>query len=197
MSDMKYVGVILAGGQSRRFGSPKMFATLNGTFYYELVYECLKPSCDKVIIVTNDHLLNRFPKKYDVITDVQAFSGFGPLAGIYSSMVMKNAAHYIVLPCDMPLITNEVIEKLVSYHSEDVTAIEIDGEIQPLVSIWNQTVKEKLFHYLQNGHRHVKQFIESINKTIVTSEMLHVPTHIFKNVNTPQDGEELKKWINW
>ncbi len=40
---MKAVGIVLAGGLSRRFGSPKAFARIGTGYFYERAWIALEP----------------------------------------------------------------------------------------------------------------------------------------------------------
>lgn len=102
---MKTVGILLAGGRSRRFGSPKVFATWNDQYFYEWAYAALDKVCDDVIIITREELMPLFPKNFFLTTDDKRFSGDGPLVGIFTGMNNINADQYVVLPCEIPFIT--------------------------------------------------------------------------------------------
>ena len=59
---IRTVGVILAGGLSRRFGSPKAFAKLGIGIFMNLLIEALKAQCERVIIVARpEHCWSVFP----------------------------------------------------------------------------------------------------------------------------------------
>src|SRR5690606_20881294 len=89
-------------------------------------------------------LVERFSKELHVMIDHEQFSGCGPLAGIYSAIVAKEAEHYVVLPCDMPLLTEEIIGKLIKSHKTEVTVTVVESRLQPLVSIWNRSSLAKI-----------------------------------------------------
>ncbi|MEK5040108.1 molybdenum cofactor guanylyltransferase [Sporosarcina sp. FSL K6-3457] len=183
---MRTVGVVLAGGLSRRFGSPKAFAQLGNRYFYEVALEALKAHCDEVIIVTRQELLKCFPEGVKAITDIIDYKGLGPLAGILSAMESVEADRYIVLPCDMPYVDEKVVGKLLAQHEQAVTAVVVDGRQHPLVSIWDRSMKGNLREVLANGQLRVMPVLASsgvrwINGGLLTDD----ERRVFTNVNTP------------
>lgn len=189
------VGILLAGGLSRRYGSPKAFAEINGRKFYEISYDILNALCDDVIIVTRQELIHKFPKDKHIIVDKPPYSGCGPLAGIYSAMVTKKADRYVVLPCDMPLITEEVIRKLLQRHEKDVTVTVVEGRLQPLVSVWNGDVLEKIKQTLENKHYKMTEVLKTTDVEYVEASELTSSLYLFMNVNTLEDEKEARKWV--
>ena len=184
----KTVGILLAGGLSRRFGSPKAFARLDGKYFYERAMDALEPLCEKIVIVTLPELKDRFPGQLEVITDLPDVAGCGPLAGILSAMDYIEAERYIVLSCDMPYVNHHVIGKLVQLHDADVTAVNVSGRFQPLVSIWNLALKESLKTALENKQYKVMKLLDQFEVAWINGSELTVDEqHVFTNVNTPTD----------
>src|SRR5699024_4641990 len=128
------VGILLAGGMSRRFGTPKAFQDWNGITFYEYVYTALQAVCADIIIVTRHQLKRRFPDKYHTVVDEEVYVGCGPHAGIFIVIHQKEANQYIVLPCDMPLISVDIMRALFRKHQLSVTVVRTKEELQPLVS---------------------------------------------------------------
>ena len=190
----KRVGILLAGGLSRRYGSPKAFAEMNGKKFHELVYETLYSVCDEVIVVTRNEFIDWFPKEYHVIVDIQKYSGFGPLAGIYSAMEALDADQYVVLPCDMPLITSSILKELINYHTKEVTVVTSEGHLQPLVSVWNKNVKSKIRESLEKRELKMTDVLEKTDMTQVDGSHLACSPNFFINVNTPEEDKEMRKW---
>lgn len=181
------VGIVLAGGLSRRFGSPKAFAKLDNHFFYELATEALEAHCDAVIIVTRQELLECFPEGITAITDIMDYRGLGPLAGILSAMESVEADRYIVLPCDMPYVDETVVGKLLLQHSRGVTAVVTGGRQHPLVSIWDRVVKDDLQDALDNGQLRVMPVLESSGVRWIDGHLLtDDEKRVFTNVNTPE-----------
>jgi len=190
----KIVGILLAGGLSRRYGSPKAFAEINGRKFYERVYETLNSVCDHVVIVTRNEFVDWFPDEYHVIVDIEEFSGCGPLAGIYSAMMATDARNYIVLPCDMPLMNSTIIKNLISYHTKEVAVVVSEDYLQPLVSVWSRDVKQRVRAALEKGHFKMTDVLETTDHVRVEGNLLSTSAHVFMNVNTPEEDKEMRKW---
>lgn len=180
------VGVLLAGGMSRRFGSPKAFGELEGKAFYEYAYSALAAVCDHVVIVTRPELKGRFPATLDVISDSPKFAGLGPLAGIFTAMSERPARQYLVLPCDMPFIgapETAAFMKLASKNA-DITAIRTDDHDIPLFSLWNALVLDLLEKELEDGQLRVMVFMAKVETAWLDSSAVG-GLAAFRNLNKP------------
>ncbi|MCM3636326.1 molybdenum cofactor guanylyltransferase [Sporosarcina luteola] len=184
---MKTAGIILAGGLSSRFGSPKAFAEWEEHPFYELSLAALSPYCEECIVVTRPELVERFPEDLLVITDLEPFAGQGPIAGILSGMEKLCAERYIVLPCDMPFMTADVVERLLECHTSGVTAVVLEGKYHPLVSVWDADALPDLREALENGKRRVMDVQDKHGVRWIEGELLTEDDarRIFMNANTP------------
>ena len=183
---METIGILLAGGMSRRFGSPKAFARINDKFFYEQVWRALDGACDHIVIVTREELIPLFPEELDVIIDLPSLSGLGPLVGIYTAMTERPADQYLVLPCDMPFIGQKETAALIQLAegTHDVTAVRTTEEHLPLFSIWNHRVKKDLMREILNKQLSVMKFLDQVETKWVDSRLIHVDKTIFRNINT-------------
>lgn len=183
---MKTVGIVLAGGLSRRYGSPKAFAWCGTKYFYEIAVDALQPYCDEVIIVTHPELFDRYSNSEKVITDLPEFAGLGPLAGILSAMESVEADRYLVLPCDMPNINAKVIGELIKEHKNSITAVVSGGRQHPLVSIWNYEMKKPLRQALKDKKLRVMDVLTKMEVIWVPGNILTENEGlVFMNVNTP------------
>ena len=130
-----------------------------------------------------------------VITDVQPFVGCGPLAGIYSAMVAVEAKQYVVLPCDMPLIDTVIMEKLIKRHQSEITVVEVAGRLQPLVSVWDLLVKDRILDALQKKRYRMQDIFDISGIMKVDGACLTNQLDVFMNVNTPEQDKEMRKWL--
>lgn len=179
------IGILLAGGLSRRFGSPKAFAKIGDEAFYEKVYQALDAACDHVVIVSREEFLPLFPAGFDVITDLPEVAGKGPLAGICSAMEMRPAPRYMVLACDMPFIGPQetLALKSLSNPSVDVTAVQTAMEKIPLFSVWNGNWAQELKETIANGQWSVFGFLHQLDLCWVESEQIHRDLTVFRNIN--------------
>lgn len=186
---MNTVGIVLAGGLSRRYGSPKAFVQQEGTFYYEIANEAISTVSDQVVFVARPEFLERFKEGLNVIVDVSEYMGCGPLAGIYSVMNAFQADRYVVLPCDMPYISRDVMQQLVAnYADEDVLAVEVDGIQHPIVAVFNARMKDSIYHALEQGQFSVMKLLETVDVRWIDGEELTSHARaVFRNINSPEE----------
>jgi molybdopterin-guanine dinucleotide biosynthesis protein A len=101
-------GVLLVGGASERFGSPKALARFRGETLADRAWRLLGEACDEVLAVgkAGDALALPFPVLDDGAHERAAV--FGVLAGL------RAARHEtcVVLPVDCPLVTPELLRAL-------------------------------------------------------------------------------------
>jgi molybdopterin-guanine dinucleotide biosynthesis protein A len=101
MARERLTGVLLVGGASRRFGSPKALARFEGEILAERAWRVLGDVCDERLAVgkTVDELLLPFPVLDDA-SDVRA-----PLVGVVAGLREARNELCVILPVDCPLIS--------------------------------------------------------------------------------------------
>lgn len=188
---MKTVGIVLAGGQSKRFGEPKALALRCGKPFLLYSVEALHPIVDEIVIVAQRCIQKKLPLQ-DVlwIEDEPQYKGKGPLAGIYSAMKHYEATWYIVLPCDTPFIHKKIINKLKEQADDAFDAIvpRVNGRLQPLIAMYHYRVKSLIYNCLQREEYRMHTLLSACRaKHIEMTEELP-----FMNINTK---EQFHKWI--
>jgi molybdopterin-guanine dinucleotide biosynthesis protein A len=108
VADRGLTGVLLVGGVSRRFGSPKALAPLGGETLAERAWRCLGEACDERIAVgkASDGLTLPFPVLDDG-TEVRA-----PIAGVVAGLRAARHEVCVFLPVDCPLVTPRSLRRL-------------------------------------------------------------------------------------
>ena len=120
-----YAGILI-GGESRRMGTPKHLLQLpNGRTWLEKIVSNLPASTQQVVLLGGrassraliPPALNHLPLLPD-ITDKQ-----GPLAGMLAAMRWSPFASWLFLSCDMPLLTAEALQWVVSHRAPGVWGV--------------------------------------------------------------------------
>ena len=126
----------MAGGKSSRIGCDKALLELGGVRLVERAVSVLEALCDNVLISTNNPGLAYlgYPLVYD------EYSGVGPIAGLHAAMRYCRSPRCLVIPCDTPLVTVDVFERLFAKaregHPPAVVAGTTDGFIEPLIGCY-------------------------------------------------------------
>ncbi|TDM02315.1 molybdenum cofactor guanylyltransferase [Macrococcus carouselicus] len=178
------IGVILAGGESRRFGSQKAFHMLDGKPFYQHIHDTMvKSGCfEAVVINTNEVLASRF--SMPVIVDDSQYAGLGPLTGIYSVMNEVPYESYFVISVDTPFITTRAIEHLISHYQGNITVYRDSEQIHATIGIYPVTLKTMIEHQLKTRCLSIRQLFDEQTKYIDVGD---IPGHWYANINHPED----------
>ena len=107
MAHRPLTGVLLVGGASRRFGSPKALAAIGGETLAERAWRLLGEACDELIAVGKAGELDLpFPVRDDGST-IRA-----PIAGVVAGLRAATHDVAVLLPVDCPLVTAAVLRTL-------------------------------------------------------------------------------------
>lgn len=102
-------GVLLVGGASVRFGSPKALARFGGETLVERGHRLLAEACDEVLVVGKaGDLDGRLP--YSVVDD--GVEDHAPIHGLVAGLRLARHETVVALPVDVPLMTSDVLRAL-------------------------------------------------------------------------------------
>jgi molybdopterin-guanine dinucleotide biosynthesis protein A len=172
VADRPLSGVLLVGGGSARFGSPKALARLEGRTLAEIGWETLA-FCDERIAVgkTADGLDFPFPLVDDG-TDVRA-----PIAGVVAGLRAAASDVCVVLPVDTPRITPAALLGLADACKD--AAVPQTG---PLPGAYRRTALPALEQALSTGRLSLRDALAGLDTLVVDVE-----PELLLNVNTPND----------
>ena len=191
--DWDFTAVILAGGRSRRFGSPKSNASFGGKNLITIAIDLAIKICDRVIVIQGDEINPLHPeiKSYRDILD-----GKGPLGGIQSALTFCETENIVVLPVDMPLLCSDIYKHLASNRNMDKPVVAISQKgMEPLVSIWFKSNLTTINRSIENNNLSLWSCLEKLNTTKIEFAKLYpeIPEDCFYNINTKEDLELLNK----
>jgi molybdenum cofactor guanylyltransferase len=172
VADRGLTGIVLVGGASSRFGSPKALARLRGRTLAELAWEALA-CCDERIAVGKaaDRLELPFPLVDDG-TDVRA-----PIAGVVAGLRAASNDVCVVLPVDTPGIGPEELLAL----AEACADVAVPGS-GPLPGAYRKSALPVLERRLRDGDLTLRDALAELEVTHVALD-----PGLLLNVNTPDD----------
>lgn len=173
---MRTLGVVLAGGMSRRFGSDKAEAVFEGRSLLDHTIAALRPHCDTVAIA------GRGVGGARAIADWPG-PGMGPLgglAGAFAYAAGHEFAQVLTVPVDcifLPLEIRDLLEPAPAYV-----------ESQPVIGLWPVASRARLEQMLTGSDkRAVRAFAERIGARAIATPFAP------PNVNTPGDLARLMR----
>ncbi|RYM02717.1 molybdenum cofactor guanylyltransferase [Sporolactobacillus sp. THM7-7] len=194
MNKEDLTGIVLAGGRSRRFGSPKALMTWRGKRFIFYSIQAIKPLVSQIIVVSHLPQLLQL-KDVTVIEDAVPYKGNGPLAGIFTAMTTIRTPWYFVLPCDVPLITEKCVSTLIQFadgeENPEVIVPCVDGRAQPLIGLYHCNVKEKIECQLVKNQKSMRALLAGCKVQYMSVRSLSVEKESFLNINTKKDYKQL------
>ena len=162
MADRGLTGILLAGGASSRFGSPKARARFEGETLEERAWRLLGEICDERIAVGGDGLPD---------------PGTGPVAAIAVGLRAATNELAVVIPVDMPLLTGEALRQLAGACRD--AAVAQDGPLPCVVA-------RRVLPAFETGERRLRTVLEGLD-----TAHIELDAALLANVNTPSDLDTL------
>ena len=189
-------GFILVGGASSRMGADKSLLRLGRRTFAEVVAEALRPLAGDVRVVGSRP--SAAGHGLAVVRDV--YENLGALGGLHAALSACGARWAVVVSCDLPFVTAELLARLASLRREDcdaVAPVQQDGRPQPLCALYAaaacRAVAEEL---IRAGELRPRALLRRVRtRWVGFEELADLPgsAHFFRNVNTPSDYEEARK----
>jgi molybdopterin-guanine dinucleotide biosynthesis protein A len=177
VADRKLTGVLLVGGSSTRFGSPKALARFGEETLAERAWRLLGDACNERIAVGKR--ADRLELPFDLLddgTDIRA-----PIAGVIAGLRAAHNEVVIVIPVDTPLLTKAAVYELAD-ACRDV-AVPATG---PLPGAYRRSTLSTLERALSAGRLALREAIAELDVAVVDLDAV-----LLANVNTPDDVRRL------
>jgi molybdopterin-guanine dinucleotide biosynthesis protein A len=162
VADRTLTGILLVGGTSSRFGSPKALARFEGETLAERAWRLLGEVCDERVVVGGDGL-----------TD----PGTGPVAAIDVGLGAATNDVAIVVPVDMPLLTAAALKQLADACREAAVA-----QAGPLPCAVARSVQPAF----ETGELRLRTVLDGLD-----TARIELDERLLANVNTPADLDSL------
>ncbi len=198
MATGNITGIILAGGQARRMGGQdKGLIQLAQKPMIEYVLSAIQPQVDGIIINANRNQSAYEEYGFPVVAD--RIGGYcGPLAGMASGLEVAKTPFVVTVPCDCPLIPDDLVQKLYStLQGEDakICTAHANGRLQPVFTLMKSELLSSMLEFLNNGERKIDKWLEKHDLAIAN---FSDQPDTFLNINSEEDLAvvELKLNVN-
>jgi molybdopterin-guanine dinucleotide biosynthesis protein A len=162
VADRELTGILLAGGSSTRFGSPKELAEFEGETLSNRAWRLLGEVCDERLAVGRDGLDD---------------PGTGPVAAIAAGLRAASHELTVVVPVDMPLLTADALRLLAAACRDAAVA-----QAGPLPC----AVARRALPAFETGERRLRTVLAGLDTAHV-----ELDERLLANVNTPADLDTL------
>lgn len=190
MREIRCTGAVLLGGRSSRMGTPKHEMRLeDGRTMFDAVMAALSAICGRVVMVGATS--PRDSRGSMELPDLRP--GLGPLGGIEALLASGIDSQYLVCPCDVPLITPDLLRRLVQPGAALATVFQIEGRdvLDPLPARISAEALPIVRRLLDAGERSVWRVMQELRPEVVAiTENQAMQLH---NVNTPEEFEKAVK----
>jgi len=191
-------GVILAGGENKRFGGiVKSNIMVGDSSILSRMIQTISEIFDEIIIVTNTPDEFQSFRQYKMVSD--QFLKVGPLGGIHTAIKNASKESVFVFAGDMPFIDKDLIKSQIEYFNLNLAEVvipRINDKDEPLHAIYGCSVFEKLDNYLSSNNKYaIRDFLEIINVNYMKLPDTENTRKAFTNINTPGEAEAVSYGI--
>lgn len=191
---MKPVGLLLAGGQSRRMGGgDKALRDLAGVPLLAHVIARLRPQVEALVLNANGDPARFALFELPVVADgVPGFAG--PLAGVLAGLDWTAAHrpdcfHVLSVATDAPFLPRDLAARLAAALTKagaDLACAASGGRAHPVFGLWPVRLREDLRRAVaEEGVRKVDQW--TARHRLVAVAFPDTPVDPFFNANRPED----------
>ena len=199
MNDNNILAVVLAGGQSKRFGEDKNQAKLGNLTLLEHVLAKVTKKFEKILIISNQNLNLKMLNSITIIPDcIQG--NLGPLVGVLTAMkwIKKNNKQYqwiATFPSDTPFFDTSIIEKYksrINLNESLLYFVRSNQKRHNIFGLWSVKLMDTLENDLiNNNFRKVEEWADKMGVEIINVKIDKFDP--FFNINTKTDLKEAEK----
>jgi molybdopterin-guanine dinucleotide biosynthesis protein A len=203
MSRPDTVGLLLAGGLSRRMGGgDKSLRALGGRPVLAHILERAAPQVSALVLNANGDPARFAAFGLPVVGDV--IEGFaGPLAGVLTGMEWAaahcpDAAWLATFATDAPFFPRDLVARLhdaMARERDDMACARSDGQDHPVFGLWPVQLRADLRRAMEEGVRKVDLW--TARYKLAVADFAPTPIDPFFNVNRPEDLAEAERLLRF
>jgi len=194
------LGVVLAGGQSKRFGQDKSQVRLGDKILIDFILSEIIDVFNEILIISNNDIKFLNSKKVTKIEDYK--KDLGPLGGVLTAMkwIKENNKNYkwiSTFPSDTPFFKKKNLQdfiKNINYKDSKLFFIKSNDKRHNIFGLWSLDLLERLEDdVMKKGERKVEVWANNVGVKTINMEFKN--NDPFFNINTKEDLEKAKELI--
>lgn len=183
-------GVILAGGQNKRFdGQNKAFIEIGGKRIVDRLLAVYSGLFDQVVLVTNE------PAAYidvDALIVSDHYSQRSSLNGLHAGLFAAAHEYAFFTACDTPFVQGALIRLVLDRieRKADIVIPSTTAGYEPMFAVYRKTCLPAMVWQLEHNLLKIKGLFRKVRvKTVAEADLIEVDPELisFFNINTPED----------
>lgn len=179
------IGLVLAGGLSRRMGRDKGALEYAGEPQVLRASRLLGRFCPRVLVsIRPEQARSRCYRGLARVEDEGRLAG--PAAGLLAAWRREPAAALLALAVDLPLVDAALVAALVAARDPARLATAFrhpDGTIEPLCAIWEPAARAELCRRAEHASPSLRRLLEDTGVGLLQA----AEPERLRSVNTPED----------
>jgi molybdopterin-guanine dinucleotide biosynthesis protein MobB len=191
-------GFVLAGGNSRRWGSDKAAALLGGEPLVRIATRNLSPFCARVFVVSRDPGIMRLvpgPARHlaDACADVH------PMGGLHTALARLETGYALISACDTPFLNPLLVRRLLVAAAGHAAAVcRRDGRLEPFCGVYSRTCLEPAAALIREGRLSLCALLDRVRTRVLGEDEVRACDPYgfsFRDLDSPQDLEQAQAWL--
>jgi molybdopterin-guanine dinucleotide biosynthesis protein A len=179
-------GLLMAGGFSRRMGQDKALIAYHGEPQAVVAWRLLTQVCGQAWVSLRADQVTQAPY-VDLPSIVDEAVAAGPMRGVLSAFKQDPNAAWLVLACDLPGVTEEMLRQLLATRQSGTLATAFvaggDASPEPLCAVYEPEALPVLQERAAAGRYSLRQFLQAHP----VSRLVAPSPQSLANVNAPTD----------
>jgi len=190
----RFSAILLAGGYSSRMGKNKAELPFGGMRMLDYqVHRLRLLGIEEILIAGYSGSLAYSDRSgcgndpaVRIVPDL--FPHRGPLSGIHAGLTAAGHASCLVLSVDAPLVPYSVLLELIEQHIAGVTVLGHDGQVEPLIGVYDRALAPLCGEILAGENSSVRQLFARADFRVFPSKAEPL---LLSNCNTPEEYARL------
>ena len=183
-------GVILAGGQNKRFdGQNKAFIRLGGQRILDRLLDVYARLFDQIVLVTNDATAYM---DVDALIVSDHYDGRSSLNGLHAGLFAAAHDHAFFTACDTPFVQEALVRFLLTRigRKADILIPATTAGYEPMFAVYHKSCLPAMAWQLEHDRLKIQGLFRKLRvQTVAEADLRAIDPDLisFFNVNTPGD----------